>query len=441
VNEGAPPRRSAPRGAVQRRADPAAALADAQAIRQAGSDVLSLALMDARNRTLAVVAKQVTPATLGLAVRAAWFFEHWISGNLQRQRGPACDTTAPRLAGIEPRVAQWLEMADGADGADGAGVVAGAGQPEGGQAAVGAGPHPGTLAGEAPAIRAYLAATLELTLDLLTLTPEDDEGLYLFRLALQHEDRISEAMIVGLGLQPAAAAPGREPLWLPAQRFMLGSELGGYVPHAERWAHEVKLPEFEIDAQAVSWAQYAEFAEDGGYDRRDCWSDAGWAWLQANGRRAPRHVEQMVGAVLIQRGSALHRANPVQAAQHVSRHEAQAWCAWAGRRLPTEPEWELAASVAARRGFVWGQVFEWVAGSARLWPQAGPVPAGTLDSVGNGLGTGLGTGVGTGAMAEPRGVLRGAVPATPARWHHPRARRFAEPGFDEWPTGFRSCAI
>jgi gamma-glutamyl hercynylcysteine S-oxide synthase len=436
VNDGAPPRRFAPSGAVQRRADPAAALADASAIRQAGSDVLSLALMDARNRTLAVVAKQETQATLGLAVRAGWFFEHWIIGNLHRQSGPASDATAPRLASIEPRVAQWLQAAEGAAGAPRPHAGLGANEANGAvarQRPAEPGQPPATLAGEALAIRAYLAATLELTLDLLTLTPEDDEGLYLFRLALQHEDRISEAMILALGLQPAAAAPGREPLWLPAQRFMLGSERGGYVPHAERWAHEVKLPEFEIDAQAVSWAQYAEFAEDGGYDRRDCWSDTGWAWQQAQGRRAPRHVEQMVGAVLIQRGTALHRANPVQAAQHVSRHEAQAWCAWAGRRLPTEPEWELAAGVAARRGFVWGQVFEWVAGSARLWPQAGPAPAGALDP--------LLAAPGAAGLQGAQGVLRGAVPATPARWHHPRARRFAEPGFDAWPTGFRSCAL
>ncbi len=437
MSEGAPPRRAPPTGAAPRRAepgatprrtDPAAALADAHAIRQAGSDVLSLALMDARNRTLAVVAKQESPAILGLAVRAGWFFEHWIIGNLQRQRGPACEVRAPRLAGIEPRVAAWLHAVD---------TAAAQGAP---------------LLGEGPAVRAYLAATLELTLDLLTLTPEDDEGLYLFRLALQHEDRISESMILSLGLQPAAAAPGREPLWLPAQRFMLGSELGGYVPHGERWAHEVKLPEFEIDAQAVSWAQYAEFAEDGGYDRRDCWSEAGWAWLQAEGRRAPRHVEQLLGAVLIQRGSGLHRANPLQAAQHVSRHEAQAWCTWAGRRLPTEPEWELAASTATRRGFAWGHVLEWVAGSARLWPQAGAMPAGTLDGVGppsggasNGLMGGQGTsgpvnGPASGLAAAP-GVLRGAVPATPARWHHPRARRFAPAGFDELPCGFRSCAV
>jgi gamma-glutamyl hercynylcysteine S-oxide synthase len=421
VNEGAPPRRAsrtgADAGAAGRRTDPAAALAHPQAIRQAGSDVLSLALMDARNRSLAVLAKQETPAILGMAVRAGWFFEHWISSNLQRERGPACDAQAPRLSGIEPRVLAWLHAVDEAA------------------------EHGATLVGEGPAVRAYLAATLELTLDLLTLAPETDEGLYLFRLALQHEDRISEAMILSLGLQSAAAAPGREPLWLPAQRFMLGSEPGSYVPHGERWAHEVTLPELEIDAQPVSWAQYAEFAEDGGYDRRDCWTESGWAWLQAQGRRAPRHVEQLVGAVLIQRGNALHRANPVQAAQHVSRHEAQAWCTWAGRRLPTEPEWELAASVAARRGFDWGQVFEWVAGSARLWPNAGPMPAGTLDTVAPRTGAPDAGHQQVAQWGAPQGVLRGAVPATPARWHHPHARRFVALDADMWPTGFRSCAL
>jgi gamma-glutamyl hercynylcysteine S-oxide synthase len=101
----------------------------------------------------------------------------------------------------------------------------------------------------------------------------------------------------------------------------------------------VALPEFEIDAQAVSWTRYAEFVADGGYDEAQWWSAEGWAWVQAEGRRAPRWVEQMRQGVLVHRHGQLQRAGSAQAAVHVSRHEAQAWCRWAGRRLPTEAEW------------------------------------------------------------------------------------------------------
>jgi iron(II)-dependent oxidoreductase len=100
----------------------------------------------------------------------------------------------------------------------------------------------------------------------------------------------------------------REPLWLPAARLQLGSERGGFVPDNERWADTVSVPEFEIDAQAVSWERYIEFAEDGGYDRTELWTEAGRQWLQAHARRAPRDVEQLRGGVLLQRGGELQRA-------------------------------------------------------------------------------------------------------------------------------------
>ena len=183
--------------------------------------------------------------------------------------------------------------------------------------------------------------------------------------------------------------------------------------------------EFEIDAQAVSWARFAEFAADGGYDEASWWTPEGWAWVQAEARRAPRYVEQMRQAVLLHRQGQLQRVGAAQSAVHVSRHEAMAWCRWAGRRLPTEPEWELAALSGASRGFVWGDVFEWTGGSARAWPGGGAALPGFAP------------------WPEPGacGVLRGASWMTRARCKHPRARRFAAAQRDELFAGFRSCAI
>ncbi len=378
---------------------PAAALDDAEAMRHAGRDLLSLALIDARNALLAALAAfdgpagQAAPLALRRALHAGWYQERWISRHLQRQRGEAADPYGPLVAGIEPQVEAWL-----------------AGTP----------PAP-------DAVRGYLAATLELTLELLERADDHHVGLYFFRLALMHEDRLAESLAELLDAAAPPARAEREPVWLPAQRFVLGSvPSGGLVPHNERWAHEVAVPEFEIDAQAVSWRQFVEFAEDGGYDRRECWSDAGWAFLESGGRRAPRGVAQLAGGVLVERGGALVRAHLQQPVLHVTRHEAEAWCRWAGRRLPTEPEWEIAACTAGRRGFAWGDVFEWVAGSARAWPDAGPPGPGCLDPI---------------PPAGTMGVLRGGSFASRARQRHPKARRFVAPGQDTAFCGFRSCAL
>jgi formylglycine-generating enzyme required for sulfatase activity len=283
-----------------------------------------------------------------------------------------------------------------------------------------------------------MAATMDTTLELLAGShPADDDALHYFRAALLHEDRIGERLAeiaaeVQLGVEPdppppwqsPPARPAREPVWVPATRASLGCDDSGFVPDNERGCHEVVIPEFEIDAQAVDWARYVEFAEDGGYDRRELWSDAGWQWVQQQGRRAPRDVEQWRGGVLLLRQGQTQRVPLTQPVVHVSRHEAMAWCQWAGRRLPTEPEWELAAVSATSRGFVWGDVFEWVAGSARPWPGYRTSP-GSLDPM---------------PTHGSQGVLRGASWLTPLRWRHPRARRFAVADRDTMFCGFRSCA-
>jgi ergothioneine biosynthesis protein EgtB len=401
----------------------AAAIHDPVRMRRAGAELLSLALIDARNHTLRWLAAfepqlQALPAAadvappLWLVGHAGWFQEYWVSRNVQRQRGEQADPARPHLASIDAR-------------ADACFDPAGCTRAQRWQLPL---PEPASL-------RQYLAETLEATLDLLAGAAEDDAGLYFHRLALLHEDRLCEALAAcAQALQlasdeapwlPRPARAPREPLWFGAQRFALGSEPGGLVPPNERWAHELPLLEFEIDAQAVSWARYAEFVGDGGYDDAQWWSAEGWAWVQAEARRAPRYVEQMRQGVLVHRQGQLQRVGAAQCAVHVSRHEAMAWCRWAGRRLPTEPEWELAAVSGGSRGFVWGDVFEWTGGSARPWPGGGAVLPGFAP------------------WPEPgaSGVLRGASWMTRARCKHPRARRFAAAPRDELFAGFRSCAL
>lgn len=369
-------------------------------MRQCGRDLLSLALIDTRNHLLRLLSAGESPACMRLAARAGWYQEYWLARHLQRQRGEDCDPDGPRLAGIEPRIDDWCRGE-----------------------------------GEAPtaaALRGYLAESLEVTLDLLAGAAEDDAGLHFFRLAVLHEDRVGELIAEQLHHGAPPQRPEREPIWMPAQVWTLGSPRGcGLVPRNERWAHAVPVPAFEIDAQAVNWARFVEFAEDGGYDRSEFWSAAGWEWTTTLGRRAPRHVEQLRGGVLVQRGAkgdeGLRRAHAAAPVLHVSRFEAEAWCRWAGRRLPTEPEWELAASRASTRGFAWGDVYEWVAGRAAPFsPDAGAL-AGDFGAVPEG--------------SPAAGVLRGASFATRSRGRHPKARRFSLVADDASFCGFRSCAL
>lgn len=423
-------------------ADPslqAADIHDALAMRQASAGVLSLALMDARNRslvwltafenhpTLAPSAEFDPPAwTIG---HAAWFQEYWTSRFLQRNRGALAEARAVRLASIDPRVDDWLAPL-----------------------ALTRAQRWQASAEAAASLRDYLAASLEATLELLDKSDGSEASLYFFRTALLHEDRLCETLAElarvaaaaseGVAARPPAtdapttasalptpatppARPRRGALGLPGGTVGLGAPALGFAPDNERPAFDVQVPAFEIDAQAVGWAEFAEFAADGGYDEPRWWASEGWAWLQRQGRRAPRHVEQLAGGVLVQRQGRVERAAGGQAALHITWYEADAWCRWAGRRLPTEAEWTLAVQQAQARGLAWGDGFEWIIGSAHARPGQVDGPA-RLDALP--------------ALPGWR-VLRGASLATVPRWRHPGARRIAQPDNDRLFGTFRSCAM
>jgi formylglycine-generating enzyme required for sulfatase activity len=395
--------------------DTADTLADADRMRHADREWLSLALMQSRNQTLAWLAlferhadaPEPQPAAsfepaLWLAGHAAWRQERWIARNLERARGAMADAQRAPLASIEPNADAWWSPVALTERA---------------------------LWASAPpsfeATRAYLAETLEITLDLLPGAGDSDNGLHAYRAALFDEDALQRRFVALAQAQRIEAAVAlmperrlftmRDPLAFAAQRWSLGSERGGFVPASEHWAHEEAVPAFEIDAQPVVWSQFAEFVEDGGYDEPRWWGSEGRAWLQKSERRTPRDVEQMRRGVLLQRFGRLQHAPAIEPATMLSWFEADAWCRWAARRLPTEIEWELAASRGLSRGFVWADVPEWVAGRARAWP-GGP----TVDGA--------------------RRVQRGVAWFEPRRLAHPKARRFVAGERDEGFAGFRSCA-
>lgn len=403
-------------------------------MRRAGRELLSLALMDARNHSLHLLShfeqamaqgKLDTPRRndvelpLWLAGHIGWFAEYWVGRNPQRSLGSGCAADAVRLASIEPMADRWFNP-----------VLS---------------PHAERWQLDLPdfeAVRAYLLETLESTLELLDKTPEDDEALYFFRASLFHEDMRCEQLVTlaqTLGVPLKLALPvgvqARDAVLIPAGRWTLGSAPGGFVFGAEKWAHDVDVPEFEIDAQPVNWAQYVEFVDDGGYDRPEFWVPQGWQWLEREagqeGRRGPRYVEQIgsaSGAVMQTLFGRPARMAASQSAMHLSWWEADAWARWAGRRLPTEVEWEMAAHTAARRGFRWGDVREWTASTLRPWPGFS-ADAWTLHT-----------------DLEPQSqfglarVQRGASFAVRSRMKHPKFRGFAAPERDDAFVGFRTCA-
>ncbi len=392
--------------------------------RNAGKEQLSLALIDTRNRALHLAAQfEKSPEAHVLALRllghVAWFQEWWIARNVQRNLGPGCDGTAVRLASIDPladaawRAAPEAALAAGADLA---------------------------RAPDALKTRNFMLETLESTLELLEKADETDPKLYFFRLALFHEDRGCEDLLAiaqaqGLELPVQLPGPGaqREPLLIPATRWRTGFGADeGFAFDNEQPAYDDPVPEFEIDAQAVSWSQYVEFVDDGGYDREDLWHPDGWQWLAQKagqeGRRGPRFVDQIgvaSGAVMQTRFGKPRRMLGGQCVTHVSWFEADAWARWAGRRLPAEVEWEVAAHLALRRGFNWGDVWEWTASTFRPHPGFKPGPWAAYSQ----------------AAFGSHKVLRGASFATSARVRSPRFRHFALPDQDGLFCGFRSCGI
>ena len=407
---------------------------DGSRLRRAGKELLSLALIEARNQTLRWASALqsandgealVLPDDLASALAAeldpplwtfghiGWIQEYWIARNVQRGRGENADPAHPRLASILPGADGWYDPAT-VDRPRRRALV-GAGLPD------------------LQATRDYLVESLETTLELLAgIGVEDNASLYFFRLALFHEEMHVEAFAVlaqtlGIetGLVPRIATQAtRPPLSFPATRWLLGSGPSGFRFDNEAEPHPVEVPEFEIDAQAVTWAQYGEFVEDGGYDEPSYWSEVGRDWLARQGRRTPRHVEQMRHGVLQRRFGVLARVASVQPAVHVSWFEADAWCRWAGRRLPAEVEWEAAAHRGASRGFRWGEVHEWTATTFRPYP--GFVPGPWRDYSASAFGT--------------HKVLRGASFATRPGLLSARLRGFARPDRDDGFFGFRSCA-
>jgi iron(II)-dependent oxidoreductase len=280
----------------------------------------------------------------------------------------------------------------------------------------------------------YMESVLDDCLELVD-RPGDlsSEERYFLLLALFHEGMHAEALattrqtlgyaaptiVNGTTEREGAAGTCAGDVEVPGGTYLVGALPSfPFVFDNEKWAHEVTVEPFRIARAPVTNREYLDFVEAGGYRNAKLWSAEGWNWLETGGtplleqslmnffRRDatgaagyakskarlehPRYWQQADNGSWQQRlFDRMAPLKPDLPVMHVSWYEAEAYCKWAGRRLPSESEWEIAASAEhslaqsprdRRHYFPWGDATP-SSGRANLdWHNGGPVPVSEKES-------------------------------------------------------------
>jgi gamma-glutamyl hercynylcysteine S-oxide synthase len=244
--------------------------------------------------------------------------------------------------------------------------------------------------------RSYVREVRDKVLDVLDRVELEGRPLvdnaFAFGMIAQHEQQHDETMLATHQLRvgppvlrapapPAAINPPKvKEVLVPGGAFTMGTSIEPWALDNERPAHQVHVDAFFIDTAPVTNGEYAAFIDAGGYGDQRWWTDEGWEYRQHAGLRAPRFWERDGDRWLRTRFGVVEPIVAEEPVVHVSYHEAAAYAAWAGRRLPTEAEWEKAARFDPRTGrslrFPWGDE-EPAAEHANLGQRhLGPAPVG-----------------------------------------------------------------
>ncbi len=218
-------------------------------------------------------------------------------------------------------------------------------------------------------LRAYLRDTLEATLE---AAAKDLGDRYVFRLAVVHEDMHGEALLMTLQTLGLPPPPLDMPLAPRASRltpltdihfeggsFLQGREEGEFVFDNESRPYPVDVGAFSIASHPVTQGEYADYLDDSRAAPPRHWRREGGGW---QARRFDRWMP-------------IEREVPMV---HVSLAEAKAYCTWAGRRLPTESEWEFAACSGSELAGLTGSVWQWTATPFAPYPGFSPGPIATI---------------------------------------------------------------
>jgi len=183
---------------------------------------------------------------------------------------------------------------------------------------------------------------------------------------------------------PAAAGPGDDAA-VPGGELSLGAARSEpFVFDNEKWEHPVALAPFRIAKRPVTQGELCDFVEDGAYRHRALWSDDGWAWRQREGAERPLYWRRGTGGWERRDFDRWVPLEPDLPAVHVGWYEAEAYCRWAGRRLPSEAEWEAAATggtdpaTPRKRRYPWGDEGASPARANLDAAHLGRLPAGAL---------------------------------------------------------------
>ncbi len=234
---------------------------------------------------------------------------------------------------------------------------------------------------------------------------------------------------------PCGNRPVRAPRWKAFGEglVLVGHGGGGFSFDNERPRHRMFVEAFSLANRPVTCGEWLDFMRDGGYARPEPWLSDGWAAACAGGWRAPLYWEERDGAWSIFTLSGLRPVDPAEPVCHVSQYEADAFARWAGARLPTEVEWEVAAqgrsaegsllesgrfhpaAAPEAEGFValFGDVWEWTRSAYEPYPGFAPLPGAVGEY--------------NGKFMSGQVVLRGGSCATPASHVRATYRNFFWP--------------